>query len=165
MHQPPSPPPLPALSAMIPRRFQSQSSTLVWFPSGAEKCDQWSTYCYQQMRESVQSCSVKNLCLARSQIHERQLSWGFRAYSWEFSDMKRGDCEYQAGKLLRLLSQLRPRIRPQKYLYASTEFNAGIEIRLRVLSTTTLAIALFSTSSRGCSLFGKKTEMDLSSTE
>jgi hypothetical protein len=26
--------------------------------------------------------------------------------------VSRGDCEYQGGKLLRLLSQLRPRIRP-----------------------------------------------------
>jgi hypothetical protein len=27
--------------------------------------------------------------------------------------VSRGDCEYQGGKLLRLLSLLRPRIRPQ----------------------------------------------------
>jgi len=28
--------------------------------------------------------------------------------------VSRGDCEWQGGKLLRLLSQLRPRIRPQE---------------------------------------------------
>jgi hypothetical protein len=31
----------------------------------------------------------------------------------EVKSISRGDCDWQGGKLLRLLSQLRPRIRPQ----------------------------------------------------
>jgi hypothetical protein len=40
------------------------------------------------------------------------------AHGWGVKYVSGGDCEYQGGKLLRLLSQLRPRIRPQDGAYA-----------------------------------------------
>ncbi len=46
---------------------------------------------------------------------ESSQTWGFRVHCLQYKQFQyvsRGDCEQQGGKLLRLLSQLLPRIRP-----------------------------------------------------
>jgi hypothetical protein len=84
---------------------------------GTQNPNSW-TYNFDEVSghslESSQTWGIRIQCL-----HYKPVSRHFCSAGRGVKSVNRGDCEKQGGKLLRLLSQLRPRIRPQAFVCVS----------------------------------------------